>query len=199
MIFIGQVIHRKGLDLLLQAMAPIFADFPDVHLTIIGGGSSLQQLQSQTRELNITNYVHFEGVISSEKVFERLSRADLLVLPSRWDGWGMVVNEALSVGVPVIVSSQCGASDLVESGINGYIFYSGNVEDLRRCIVEFVNKRSEWGKFRAKAIETGKKISAEAVAPYLIRCLRHMMGLEDERPTPPWIPVYNSVELGEKG
>ena len=198
-IFVGQLIYRKGLDLLLQAIAPLFAEFPEIRLTIIGSGPSLQRLQDQACKLGVIDHVCFEGSIPSGKVLDRLRRADLLVLPSRWDGWGMVVNEALSIGVPVIVSSQCGAADIVESGVNGYVFHSENVEDLQRCIADFIKKRSEWRQFRAKAIATGKRISAETVAPYLIRCLKHMMSLEDKRPTPPWMQMGSSVELGNRG
>ena len=113
----------------------------------------------------------------------------MLVLPSRWDGWGMVVNEAFSVGVPVIVSDHCGAADLVRSGVNGYVFRSGDASDLHHCLSDFLDKKSDWPRFRANAAETGGRISVEEVAPYLIRCLRHMTGSLDERPSPPWVPL----------
>ena len=60
-----------------------------------------------------------------------IAAADLLALPSRWDGWGLVVNEALAVGVPVIASNACGASDLIRQDVNGYVFTSEDAASLR--------------------------------------------------------------------
>jgi len=187
-VFVGQLIQRKGLDLLLAAMRPLFADFPELHLTVIGSGELLVRLRGEVDALNLCSRVEFIGVIPQDRIRERIARADLLTLPSRWDGWGVVVNEALSVGVPVIVSDRCGASDLVRQGFNGYVFRSGDVTDLRARLIEFLNRRIEWPRFRAESKAVGHQISSEQVTPYLIKCLKHITGVEKERPCPPWTP-----------
>ncbi|HJQ69080.1 MAG TPA: glycosyltransferase family 4 protein, partial [Blastocatellia bacterium] len=133
-VFVGRLIRLKGIDLLIEAMLPLFEKHNNLSLTVVGGGELMKPLREQVEALGISERVSFEGVLPTNKVQERLAKADLLVTPSRGDGWGLAVNEAFSVGVPVIVSDRCGAADLVRDGVNGYVFRSEDVEDLRRCI-----------------------------------------------------------------
>ena len=185
-VFAGQIIERKGLDILLDALGPLFDEYPCLRLSVIGNGDMLPRLLSRVEARLLTERIAFEGVIPPERIPARLAVTDLVVLPSRWDGWGVLVNEALSVGIPVIVSDRCGASDLIQNGQNGYVFRSEDADDLRAAIRSFLSSRWEWGGFRARSAEVGDKISAEEVAPYLLDCLKHMTGALDQRPTPPW-------------
>ncbi len=185
-VFVGQIVNRKGVDLLIEAIKPLFDQHPNLLLTIIGGGEMKPSLEGLVKSLGLCERISFEGVLPSAEIPARVAAADLLVLPSRWDGWGLVVNEAFSVGVPVIVSDRCGAADLVRGGVNGYIFRSEDVSDLRRRLSQFIDKRGDWPCFRAAAKTTGQSISAEQAAPYLVKCLKHMTGASSERPVPPW-------------
>lgn len=196
-IFAGQLIHRKGIDLLLSAMLPFFKVIPNLFLTVIGSGELMTSLHEEVAALGIKDRVAFEGVMPPDKIRERVAIADVLALPSRWDGWGVVVNEALSVGVPVIVSDRCGAADLIHKGINGYVFRSEDVADLRTCLGDFLTRRVDWPRFRAESAAIGDRISSEEVTPYLIKCLKHMTGAISERPSPPWTPltVFDDVTL----
>ena len=192
-VFVGQLIHRKGMDLLLEAMHPLFKQYSKLFLIAIGRGEMVDSIKEQAATLDVIDRVVFEGVLPSRKIPERLAAADLLVLPSRFDGWGMVVNEALSVGTPVIVSDRCGAADLVQNEVNGYVFRGEDIVDLRRCLTEFLSKQPEWSSLRASAGVTGERISAEAAARYLIDCLKHMTGALQERPGPPWVIQNNPI------
>lgn len=194
-IFVGQLIERKGLDLLLEALQPLLADHPELHMAVVGSGNESKALQHKADALRMAEQVKFEGAVSSDMIQSRIAMADVLVLPSRWDGWGMVVNEALSVGVPVIVSDRCGAADLIQHGINGFIFRSGDVDDLRRCLRRFADDLDAHTGMRLAAESTGRVVSAQVAAPYLIECLKHMTGESEKRPTPPWLsaPVTQSA------
>lgn len=185
-IFVGQLIRRKGGDVLLEAMQPLFAEFPELRLTLIGGGEEEAALRQQATALGIQARVTFAGARPADQVQERLAAAQVLVLPSRWDGWGMVVNEAFAVGVPVIASSQCGAGDLIQPGVNGYVFRSEMAEDLRDCLRRFLNQREHWAAWRAAAERTAQTISVKAAAAYFVECLRHMTEPSTHRPVPPW-------------
>src|ERR1051325_5103774 len=103
-LFVGQLVRRKGVDLLLDALAPLWAEYPTLRLTLIGEGDERAALESQAAASGFRDRVTFAGARPADEVRTRLMAADLLVLPSRWDGWGMVVNEALAAGVPAIVS-----------------------------------------------------------------------------------------------
>lgn len=185
-IFVGQLIRRKGLDILLEAMQPLFAEYPHLYLTVIGAGEDLLALQALIRKAGIEGRISFIGVLPAEQIQARVSTADVLVLPSRWDGWGMVVNEAFYAGVPAIVSDRCGASDLVQNGKNGYVFQGEDVDDLRKRLKSFLSRKGEWPRFRAEAARTGDKISVEKATAYLIECLKSITGHSSHRPAPPW-------------
>ena len=195
-IFVGQLIERKGVDLLLEALQPLLADHPELLMSVVGSGNDAKALQHKADGLRMADQVKFEGTVSSDMIQSRIAMADVLVLPSRWDGWGMVVNEALSVGVPVIVSDRCGAADLVQDGVNGFIFRSGDVDDLRRCLRRFVDDLDRHSAMRLAAESTGRVVSAHVAAPYLIECLKHMTGESEKRPIPPWLsaPVTQSAD-----
>ena len=186
-VFAGQIIERKGLDILIEALDGIFDEYPTLILSVIGDGSMLPELRSLVEERSLTSRIRFEGVIPPERIPARLAVSDVVVLPSRWDGWGVVVNEALSVGIPAIVSDQCGAADLIQNGRNGFVFRSEDVAELRAALRSFLSSKWEWSGFRARSAEVGDTISVEAVAPYLVDCLRHMTGALDARPIAPWL------------
>jgi glycosyltransferase involved in cell wall biosynthesis len=181
LIYVGQLIERKGVDLLLEAVASV-----PLSLAIVGDGERRDSLKDMAVTLGIADRVHFEEVIPSSQVPDRIAQADLLVLPSRWDGWGLVVNEALMVGVPVLASDGCGASELVREGQNGYVFRSGDVLDLQDKLRRHLNSRPEWERLRVQAAGAGRRVSAEQASTYLIQCMKHMLGTIDVRPTPPW-------------
>jgi glycosyltransferase involved in cell wall biosynthesis len=186
-IYAGQLVERKGLDLLLEALRPLVADYPELRLTLIGDGALRPRLESEVDAANLTGHMVFAGSMPPHEVLARIAQADLLVLPSRWDGWGVVVNEAYLAGVPVIVSVRCGASDAVRHGRTGLVFRSGNVEELRRSLVMFLENHSRWPAARSAALKMGESLSTEAVAPYLVACLRHMTGEVARKPRAPWL------------
>lgn len=185
-IFVGQLIHRKGLDLLLDAIEPLFAAHAQLHLTLIGDGELHGQLAQRLARADLTRRVTLAGSVASDEILQRLAAADLLVLPSRWDGWGLVVNEAFAVGVPVIVSDACGAADLVVSDVNGYVFQSENVTELRACLSRFLALQNDWESFRQASRAMGERISTAQMADYLASCLKHMTGRARHRPALPW-------------
>jgi glycosyltransferase involved in cell wall biosynthesis len=190
-VFVGQIVHRKGIDVLLEAIEPLFDEHPALYLTLIGTGDSLARTRRQVESLGLMERITFEGVLRSDQVLLRLRNADLLVLPSRWDGWGIVINEAFAAGIPVVVSNRCGASELVRDGINGFVFRSEDVLNLRACLQRFLRNKRDWASLRTASAITGETISAEAVAPYLVESLKHMVCNLGETPAAPW------MQLGE--
>lgn len=187
LIYVGQLVHRKGLDILLDALEPLWNEQPEILLSVVGTGEEADALRRRAEATGIADRVRFEGTLPAYAIPQRVAQADALVLPSRWDGWGLVVNEALSMGVPVVVSNHCGAADLVAAGVNGWVFRSEDSGDLLRCLREFLACRPEWQRLRSAALNTGALISAETVAPYLVACLECMSGLRTQRPVAPWL------------
>jgi glycosyltransferase involved in cell wall biosynthesis len=116
-LFSGATIHRKGFDLLLQAFDRVRADFPGVRLRLVGPRGDAAHLLDRRG----TEGIDVLGAIPQPALAAELRRADLLVLPSRNDSYGMVVAEALASGVPALVSEMVGAKELVTPGKTGWI------------------------------------------------------------------------------
>lgn len=193
LIFVGQLTQRKGIDILIKAMQPIFVNDSRLSLKIVGAGDLQLSLLALVESMGLDDRIKFSGPIPASEIPARIAQADLLVLPSRWDGWGLVVNEALASGVPVIVSDHCGAADLVLQGVNGYVFPSEDENALRACLEDFLNG-TDRAFLRANALEMGNRISTEATAPYFIQCLKHIRGLVSEKPIPPWTEAGTAAD-----
>ena len=129
---VGQLIHRKGIDLLVKACSALPA--PGWRLDIYGDGPERQALEQVARELNLRERIVFHGVIPSEQVRHALAAADCALLPSRFDGWGMLVNESLAVGTPVICTAACGAAAIVTDKQSGCVVPAGQVAPLTAAL-----------------------------------------------------------------
>lgn len=114
---VGQFIYRKGFDVLMRAAAEIGGG---VGVYIIGGKPT-EEYTALKASLKVEG-VHFVGFKSKEELKEYYMAADLFVLPTREDIWGLVVNEAMACALPVITTSGCVAGlELIKDGVNGYI------------------------------------------------------------------------------
>ncbi len=127
-LFSGQLIERKGLGVLLEAFSKIYNK--DMGLVIVGDGPERSKNEDFVNRNNIKN-VYFEGSQKAEKLYEYYAIADVFVLPSLIEVWGLVLNEAMACGLPVLCSSMVGAAkDLVKDGINGYVFNPHDSDEL---------------------------------------------------------------------
>lgn len=123
----GYLIARKRIDLVIAAIARL----PEPErplLLIVGGGPLADALKAQAARVGVES--HFAGFQQADALSEYYFAADALVLASSDDPWGLVVNEAMSAGLPVIASDACGAAlDMIESA-NGFVFATGDVDSL---------------------------------------------------------------------
>ncbi len=129
-IAVGQFIHRKGFDVLLKAMALLSRD---IGVYILGGTPTGEYLKLQ-EEYSLTN-VHFLEFKKKDELKEWYLQADCFALPTREDIWGLVINEAMANGLPVVTTEKCIAGlELVNEGINGHIVPVDNEEALAEGI-----------------------------------------------------------------
>lgn len=118
---------KKGQDLLIEAVASLRGK---VTVDFIGTGNSLDYLQSLTIKLRMENYIRFLGKQTQEYIARHLSDYDLFVQPSRWEGFGLTVAEAMSARVPVLVSAGQGPAEVTCGDKFGWTFKNGDVHDL---------------------------------------------------------------------
>ena len=123
---VGQFIHRKGFDILLNACKNV-----DKNIGIyIIGGEPTEEYIALKEKLKLSN-AHFIGFKNKEELKRYYKAADLFVMPTREDIWGLVINEAMSYGLPVITTEKCVAGlELIKSNENGFIIPTDNEKQL---------------------------------------------------------------------
>ena len=130
---VGQFIHRKGFDVLMRTAAHLPKD---IGVYIIGGKPTDNYLQLK-KKLNLQQ-VHFVDFLTTEQLSKYYQAADVCAFPTREDIWGLVVNEAMANGLPVITTERCVAGlELIQNGKNGYIVPVDDVDALAEAITKF--------------------------------------------------------------
>jgi glycosyltransferase involved in cell wall biosynthesis len=147
-LFSGQMIVRKGVDLLLTAFSSLARERNDVALVLLGDGP-LRSAWEAGIEPSIRGRVCFVGHVDQAELPRYFLAADALVFPSRYDGWAVVVNEGCAAALPIITTSSVGASrDLVVDGSNGYIAPADDAACLAqrmRWLAENPETAKQWG------------------------------------------------------
>jgi glycosyltransferase involved in cell wall biosynthesis len=130
-LFLGVLCRRKGVDHLLKAFKKVVDRTPDVGLVLAGLDLRDGAYERLSERLGLKGNVLFPGVLPSAHIGSVLYSCQVLVLPSRFDGWGMVINEAASAGKALIATTACGAAHhLIKDGVNGYRVCSGDIPAL---------------------------------------------------------------------
>ena len=129
LIAIGRLHPQKGFDLLLKAFHKIHAKYPDWQLTILGEGAMRAELEQLRSQLKLVDRVHLPGLVSNVPTY--LDRADLFVMPSRFEGFPMALCEAMAYGLPVL-AADClsGPRDIIEDGVNGVLVKTEDIDAL---------------------------------------------------------------------
>lgn len=115
LLYVGRLIQLKGLDRLLRALATL-QDASDWRLTLLGSGPEESRLKELANALAIAERIRWEPAVPADQVASFYRDADIVVQPSRGDGWGMTLPEALRHGCEVVATEACGAADLVDPG-----------------------------------------------------------------------------------
>ncbi|WP_211325524.1 glycosyltransferase family 4 protein [Roseimicrobium gellanilyticum] len=132
-LFSGMLCHRKGTDLLAHAFARLAAEFNHVRLRVVGYGPMEAEMKEQLSSLS--DRVDFTGFCPWDRLHLEYAKGDILCVPSRHDGWGLVVPEGLAAGLPVVSTIQTGAAvEFIKPGHNGWLHPPGEGEGLYRSM-----------------------------------------------------------------
>ncbi|BAU66907.1 hypothetical protein STA3757_43130 [Stanieria sp. NIES-3757] len=167
-LFVGTITTRKGLNLLLEACNILQKRGCDRYtLLIVGDGEQRAELETYTQEKGLSERVQWLGKVDYEKLGIYFAKADVFVLPTLEDTWGMVILEAMVMGKPVLCSKWAGASELVTEGENGYSFDPYEPEklaDLMFCLIENPDLANVMGD---KAKQLMEQYTPEVAAQFL--------------------------------
>ena len=144
---VARFVPKKNLFLLLEAYALYRrrAGAEPRRLVLCGDGPLMDDLRADADRRDLGDLVSFPGFVQTDEVARLLASSLALVLPSTEEQWGLVVNEALAMGVPVLVSDNVGARDtLVRTAVNGYVFEPDNGEGLSRLMERLAGDEGEW-------------------------------------------------------
>jgi glycosyltransferase involved in cell wall biosynthesis len=164
MVFIGSLIARKGLSTLIEAVQNTLGEGVILQLDVYGPGDI-------SRYDFGTTSIRYMGCIPFGRAQQVLRDYNLLVLPSHYDGWGVVVNEALCAGVPVLCSDQVGARVLVETFSAGQVFPSGDVVALAELLFALADDPARLEKMRLACVAAAKLIQPASAAAYMLQVL----------------------------
>lgn len=167
-ITVGQFIHRKGFDVLLNAWTKCSKE---CNLYIIGAEPTEEYLDIK-KKLRLEN-VYFEGFKTKKELKCYYQAADLFVLPTREDIWGLVVNEAMANGLPVITTDKCVAGlELIKNGFNGYIVPANNASLLSKKINQLIEDDELRRKMAINSLNTISEYTIENMAKVHDKTLR---------------------------
>lgn len=160
LLYVGRIGPRKGIDLALQALSR--ADATDVELLIAGTGRHEQHLRELAAELGVTDRVKFLGYVPDEELPSLYSSADVFVLPSLYEGFGLVLLEAMACGTPVIGTNVGGIPTVIDDGETG-LLVEREVPALVEAINSLTSDEANRKRMAQNALEKARTTSWDSV------------------------------------
>lgn len=173
LLYVGELHHRKGVDVLLKSLAR--TDSNAYKMKICGRGPMEDELKRLCQELEIQEKVHFAGHLDKASLGKAYREADLFILPSRFDGYGAVLNEAAAHSLPLVASDQVMAGHtFIHVGINGFVFK--DERQLTKILLAVFNKPEMLAEMRKQSFLLSQKLSplelAKALDSYIMKAWR---------------------------
>jgi glycosyltransferase involved in cell wall biosynthesis len=167
LVCVGRLEPPKGQDVLVEAMGHLVSSGVRVTLTLVGGGSLEHRLRDRVRELGIEGAVDFRGPLAPTGIAEVLSTADLYVQPSRREGFGVALVEAMATGLPAVATASGGPADIVGPE-DGVLVEPGDAAALSEGIAEAIGRL---GTFDCAAIagRIASRFASAVVGERLVR------------------------------
>jgi glycosyltransferase involved in cell wall biosynthesis len=169
-LYVGRLSKEKGLFDLLEAFCRVHEQNPEATLALAGSGLIEEDLRQRTRALGIESAVTLLGTKTPEEIGRLLMSSAAMILPSYREPWGLVVNEALSFGCPVVVSDICGCvPELVIDGVTGYSFPPGDVDALAQAMSNAQLLSKDRAAVARKCLDVIGKFTPEQAAAKILR------------------------------
>ncbi|MDM8518970.1 glycosyltransferase family 4 protein [Anaerolineales bacterium HSG6] len=155
---VARLVYEKGIQVLISTMSHVLPHYPQTQLLIAGKGPATAELQQLTHDLGITDHVTFLGFVSDTERDIFFKVADLAVIPSLYEPFGIVALEAMALSCPVVVSDTGGLAEVVEHQVSGLTVPPDNVSALSTAIMEILSDRPKTEQYINEAKERVKTV-----------------------------------------
>lgn len=160
-IAVGRYTYQKGFDMLINVWEIVHRVHPEWVLEIYGAGNStIYQLMAD--EKGLSSSLHCNGSVSD--IYSAYAESSIFVLSSRYEGFGLVIIEAMGVGLPVVsFACPCGPRDIINNGYNGYLVGNGDVEDMAQKLCDLIEHDDKRIRMGANAVETAESYNKNLI------------------------------------
>ncbi len=171
----GRLVPQKGFDLLIQSFKIVHEKFPDWKLKIFGSGRDKAELEKLIQDYRLYNHVILMGPTQNMEL--ELQKSSIYALSSRFEGFGMVIVEAMQVGVPV-VSFDCpkGPGEIIRHNEDGLIVENGNIEKFAEALMELMGDELKRTSLARKAVENVKRYEIDNIGRIWKETIDEIMG-----------------------
>ncbi len=153
LLFVGRLVNEKGVQVLIDAMPKILANYHDAKLVIVGKGPQQDFLKEKAWHMDLSRKICFAGYVDDNELGMLYKCADVAVFPSLYEPFGIVALEGMLADVPVVVSDTGGLNEIVSHGVDGMKSYTGNPNSLADSILELLFNPSKAEEIRKRAME----------------------------------------------
>lgn len=150
---VSRLSYEKGIDKVLDALPIVLKEEKNIRLTIVGDGAQKEKLKYKVEELNIRDKVFFEGLQAKENLEDYYNSFDLVVVPSRFEAFGLTAIEAMSYEVPVVASKADGLKEVIEDKVSGILVSTEEPKEYAKEILILIKDKN----LREKIGRNGRK------------------------------------------
>jgi len=172
---VGRLVPQKGVEYFIRAIPTIANNYPEAKYIIVGEGWSRDKLEAEARATGHSDKIHFTGFASDKDVIELMTSADVLIVPSIYEPFGIVALEGMATGVPVVTSKVGGLAEVIDHDKTGLFVYPRSLESiawgidrilsdpdhanwLTQNAKEKLHKAYSWEAVAMKTVEVYKKV-----------------------------------------
>ena len=177
-IFVGRLHPVKGVQYLIEAMATVHQEMPDVKLVIVGDGAERSRLEELAEILDLKSCIQFAGQVPQERIPQMMHQADVFALPSLSESFGIVNLEAMAAGLPIVATNVGGIPDIVEDGVNGYLVNAKNPDEIADRILMLMQNSEMREKISANNREKAELHTWDRIAGTVERVYFDCLGSE---------------------
>ena len=171
-LFVGSIVPRKGVQCLLEACRILKESrLKPFTILVVGDGDQQSELQGLSQNYQLEDYVLWAGRVEYDNISTYFHRADVFILPTLEDTWGMVVLEAMLLGKPILCSKGAGASELVLDGKNGYCFEPNNPDELATVMQKIIDNPDSIHLMGQRSKDIMSQYSPQAAAEFMTKII----------------------------